>query len=147
MGKTGKSCLFVIAIIAICSAIVITGCSSGPSMEELKKMRDISWTGTELTVIVGTNKTNNCEWVADIEDDKVIDYSINRKFTLADSAVTKGDAAGTSSIGFEGKSEGTTTILLTTEKDWDGNEPGYSYTITVEVAPDGNIVSATGAES
>ena len=46
--------------------------------------------------------------------------------------------------GTMGKSAGTTTITFTTPVDWDGNAPGYTYVVTVEVAADGTIVNAVG---
>ena len=110
----------------------------------LKDTRDISWEGDELTVTVGTNKSTGCEWTAKFEDDKIIGYSINRKFKLSDDGLKKGEAVGTSAIGFQGKSAGTTKIYLTTPKDWEGNEPGYEYTVTVTVGDDGTIQDATG---
>ena len=55
-----------------------------------------------------------------------------------------GQAIGILSAGFEGKSKGTTTITFTTPCDWEGNTPGYTYVVTVEVAADGTIVSAAG---
>lgn len=133
----------VVAILAVC----LTSCSGGskkPSAEELKDYRELSWEGTELTVKLGTNKSTGCEWTNEFADDSIIDYSINRKFTLSDNAALKGQSAGVLSAGFEGKSEGTTTITFTTPCDWDGNEPGYTYVVTVQVAADGTIVSATG---
>ena len=128
-------------------ALLLTSCGGGgkkPSVEELKTYRELSWEGTELTVKLGTNKTSGCEWKNAFGDDSIIDYSINRKFTLSANAARNGLTAGILSAGFAGKKEGTTTITFTTPCDWDGNTPGYTYVVTVEVAADGTIVSATG---
>ena len=128
-------------------ALLLASCGGGgkkPSADELKTYRELSWEGTELTVKLGTNKTTGCEWKNEFGDDSVIDYSINRKFTLSDSAARQGLTAGILSAGFEGQGEGTTTITFTTPCDWDGNAPGYTYVVTVQVAADGTIVSATG---
>ena len=47
---------------------------------------------------------------------------------------------------FEGKGAGETTITLTTPKDWDGNEPGYTYSVMVLVNDDGTIALAEPTE-
>ena len=139
-----KVLAFFLAAMMILS---FSACGKGKvSAGDLKTYRDLSWEGTELTVKLGTNKSTGCEWKNEFGDDSVIDYSINRKFTLSDNAALKGQAAGILSAGFEGKSAGTTTITFTTPCDWDGNAPGYTYVVTVEVAADGTIVSAVGQE-
>ena len=141
--RRGAAALIVTAALILCLLLAACG-NSGPSLEELKSYRELSWEGTELTVKLGTNKGTGCEWKNAFGDDSIIDYSINRKFTLADSGVANGQAVGTLSAGFEGKSAGTTTITFTTPCDWDGNAPGYTYVVTVQVAADGKILSAVG---
>ena len=141
--------IFVIFCLLVLS-LLLASCGGGgnkkPSVEELKVYRELSWEGTELTVKLGENKTSGCNWSNEFGDDSIIDYSINRKFSLSDNASMKGLSAGILSAGFEGKSAGTTTITFTTPVDWDGNAPGYTYVVTVEVAADGSIVNATGQD-
>ena len=141
-----KAAKAVAVLTAIVLCLLLASCGGGgkPSVEELKTYRELSWEGTELTVKLGTNKTSGCEWDNEFGDDSIIGYSINRKFTLSDKAAMKGLTAGILSAGYEGKSQGTTTITFTTPVDWDGNAPGYTYVVTVEVAADGTIVNATG---
>ena len=126
--------------------LLFASCGGGgkTSAADLKDYRELSWEGTELTVKLGTNKSTGCEWKNAFGDDSIIDYSINRKFTLSDKGAMKGQTVGILSAGFKGKSAGTTTITFTTPCDWDGNQPGYTYVVTVEVAADGTIVSAVG---
>lgn len=132
-------------LMAILLSLVLASCGGkGPSIEELKTYRELSWEGTELTVKLGTNKDTGYEWKNEFGDDSIIGYSINRKFTLSDKGAVKGQTVGILSAGFEGKRGGITTITFTTPCDWDGNEPGYAYVVTVEVAADGTIISATG---
>ena len=142
-----KKCTLAISVLLLLT-LLLTSCGGGgnkkPSVEELKTYRELSWEGTELTVKLGENKTSGCNWSNEFGDDSIIDYSINRKFSLSDKAAMKGLSAGILSAGFEGKSAGTTTITFTTPVDWDGNTPGYTYVVTVEVAADGTIVNATG---
>ena len=138
--------LLVLAAVLLLSLSACGGGSKKPSAADLQTYRDLSWEGTELTVKLGTNKSTGCEWKNEFGDDSIIDYSINRKFTLSDSAMLKGVSAGILSAGFEGKKAGTTTITFTTPVDWDGNAPGYTFVVTVEVAADGTIVSAAGQE-
>lgn len=144
-----KICTLAISVLLLL-ILLLTSCGGGgnkkPSVEELKVYRELSWEGTELTVKLGENKTSGCNWSNEFGDDSVIDYSINRKFSLSDKAAMKGLSAGILSAGFEGKSAGTTTITFTTPVDWDGNAPGYTYVVTVEVAADGSIVNATGQD-
>ncbi len=141
-----KTVSIFLALIVL--GLVLASCGGGgkPSVDELKTLRELSWEGTELTVKLGENKSTGCEWKNEFGDDSRIDYSINRKFTLSQKATMQGLSAGTLSAGFEGKSAGTTTITFTTPCDWDGNAPGYTYIVTVEVAADGSIVSAEGSE-
>ena len=141
-----KKCTLAISVLLLLT-LLLTSCGGGgkkPSVEELKTYRELSWEGTELTVKLGENKTSGCNWSNEFGDDSIIDYSINRKFSLSDKAAMKGLSAGILSAGFEGKSAGTTTITFTTPVDWDGNAPGYTYVVTVEVAADGTIVNAIG---
>ena len=144
-----KKCTLAISVLLLLT-LLLASCGGGgnkkPSVEELKVYRELSWEGTELTVKLGENKTSGCNWSNEFGDDSIIDYSINRKFTLSDKAAMKGLSAGILSAGFEGKSAGTTTITFTTPVDWDGNTPGYTYVVTVEVAADGSIVNATGQD-
>ena len=140
---SSKTALLVMAAIILSLFLAACGGKS-PSAADLKTYRDLSWEGRELTVKLGTNKSTGCEWKNEFGDDSVIGYSINRKFTLSGKGAANGQAIGTLSAGFEGKSKGTTTITFTTPCDWDGNTPGYTYIVTVEVAEDGTIVSATG---
>lgn len=144
-----KKCTLAISVLLLLT-LLLTSCAGGgnkkPSVEELKVYRELSWEGTELTVKLGENKTSGCNWSNEFGDDSIIDYSINRKFSLSDKAAMKGLSAGILSAGFEGKSAGTTTITFTTPVDWDGNTPGYTYVVTVEVAADGSIVNATGQD-
>ena len=140
-----QTVLTAMAAVLLCLLLAACGGSgNSPSVEELKTYRELSWEGTELTVKLGTNKDTGCEWKNEFGDDSIIGYSINRKFTLSDKGAVKGQTVGILSAGFEGKSEGATTITFTTPCDWDGNEPGYAYVVTVEVAADGTIISATG---
>ena len=144
-----KKCTLAISVLLLLT-LLLTSCGGGgnkkPSVEELKVYRELSWQGTELTVKLGENKTSGCNWSNEFGDDSIIDYSINRKFTLSDKAAMKGLSAGILSAGFNGKKAGTTTITFTTPVDWDGNTPGYTYVVTVEVAADGSIVNATGQD-
>ena len=137
-------CLLLAVLFVALSLSACGGGSKKPSVDELKVYRELSWDGTELTVKLGENKTSGCEWKNEFGDDSIIDYSINRKFTLSSKAASKGLSAGILSAGFAGKKAGTTTITFTTPCDWDGNQPGYTYVVTVEVAADGTIVSAIG---
>ena len=136
-----KTAFVVIAMMALC--LLLTGCG-GEDASYYENLREVSWEGTELTVKLGTNKSTGCEWKNEFGDDSIIDYSVNRKFTLSKNAAMDGQTAGILSAGFKGKSAGITTITFTTPCDWDGNAPGYTYVVTVEVAADGTIVSATG---
>ena len=137
--KKTRSLLSVLPALALVFALCACG-GKGPSVEELKTYRELSWEGTELTVKLGTNKDTGCEWKNEFGDDSIIDYSINRKFTLSSKGASKSQTVGILSAGFEGKREGTTTITFTTPCDWDGSAPGYTYIVTVEVAADGTIV-------
>ena len=122
--------------------MLLAGCAKDNT--DYENLRELSWEGKELTISLGENKTTECNWTTKSQDDKVIDYSINRVFHLSDKGAKEGQAYGRLDAGFEGKGEGTTTIVCTTPVDWEGNAPGYTYTVTVTVDADGNIVSATG---
>ena len=139
----------LIALSLVLLILVLASCSGGgsPSVNDLKTYRELSWEGTELTVKLGTNKSTGCEWKNEFGDDSIIDYSINRSFKLSGNAALRSQAAGTLSAGFKGKNAGTTTITFTTPCDWDGNAPGYTYVVTVEVGEGGTIINATGAET
>ncbi len=141
-----KAAKALIVLSAIVLSLFLVSCGGGgkPSAGDLKTYRELSWEGTELTVKLGANKSTGCEWKNEFGDDSIIDYSINRKFTLSSDAALRSQAAGILSAGFQGKNRGTTTITFTTPVDWDGNAPGYTYVVTVEVAADGTIVSAVG---
>ena len=141
LGRMRKSAKALIVMTAIILGLLLVACGKST---DLKDYRELSWEGKELTVMLGTNKDTGCEWKNTFGDDSIIGYSINRKFKLADKGALKGQTVGVLSAGFEGKSAGTTTITFTTPCDWDGNAPGYTYVVTVEVAADGTIVSATG---
>lgn len=143
-GKTRTTAKVLLIVMSVMFSLILASCGGGKSATDLKTYRELSWEGTELTVKLGTNKSTGCEWKNEFGDDSIIDYSINRKFTLSDKGAASGQSIGTLSAGFEGKSAGTTTITFTTPCDWDGNQPGYRYVVTVEVAEDGTIVSATG---
>ena len=139
-----KKALILSALLVLTLLFASCGGGGKPSAKDLKDYRDLSWEGTELTVKLGENKSTGCEWKNTFGDDSIIDYSINRSFKLSRDAALNGQTAGTLSAGFRGKSAGTTTITFTTPCDWDGNQPGYTYVVTVEVAADGTIVSAQG---
>ncbi len=139
----------LIALSLVLLILVLASCSGGgsPSVNDLKSYRELSWEGTELTVKLGTNKSTGCEWKNEFGDDSIIDYSINRSFKISGNAALRSQAAGALSAGFKGKNAGTTTITFTTPCDWDGNAPGYTYVVTVEVGEGGTIINATGAEA
>ena len=126
------------------SATLTSGASTTSNVNSLATVRKISWKGKELTVTVGTNKTTGCEWNVRFEDDEIVDYSTHRTFKLSDIAAANGVSAGTSEIGFKAKKAGKARIFLTTERDWEGNEPGYTFTVTVTVGKDGIISEAVG---
>ena len=142
--KMNSLTAWAVLMVILMSLFLVSCGGSGPKPEDLKTYCELSWEGTELTVKLGTNKSTGCEWKNKFGDDSIIDYSINRKFTLSDKGAMKGQTVGILSAGFEGKRAGTTTITFTTPCDWDGNAPGYTYVVTVEVAADGTIVSASG---
>ena len=136
MRKRNASSIFI-AILCL-MAILSAGCGK---KKDYKTYRNLSWEGTELTISLGANRSSGCTWTTKSQDDRIIDYSINRVFhlnTTSEGAVEILDA------GFEGKGAGTTQILCTTPVGWDGTGEGYTYTVTVTVNADGTIQSATG---
>lgn len=151
-------CVSVVFAFAVCLVLAACGSGSGASsaastaqssasaatgVDALKNLREVSWEGNEVTVKVGENKTTGCNWSNKFENDKIVDYSTNRKFKVSSEAAAKGISAGTLSMGFKGKSAGTAKVYCMTEKDWDGNAPGYSFAVVVTVNDDGSIASAT----
>lgn len=66
-----------------------TGSDTGKEDREddLAFLRDLSWEGTELTIMLGENKDTGCEWETEPQDDRIIDYSVNRSFKLLDDGV------------------------------------------------------------
>ena len=130
-------------ILVVLFGIGLVGCG-GPSVDEIQNTREVSWEGTELTITLGTNKSTGCEWSMAIQDDSIIDYSINRVFHLSSAGTKQGDAIGTSDVGFKGKAAGTTQIICTTPVGWDGTGEGLTYTVTVTVNEDGTIAEASG---
>lgn len=141
-----KSITRMLVPVMICTLVLImTSC--GKESIDYANLRDVSWEGTELTITLGENKSTGCQWTTKPEDDKVIDYSTNRVFHLADSEVLKGDAIGSLEAGFKGKGSGTTRIICTTPVGWDGSGEGFCYIVTVTVNEDGTIESAKGEES
>ena len=135
--------IIAVATLAVLAGIALYGCSDDTDYETL---REISWEGTELTISLGTNKSTGCVWDTKSQDDRIIDYSINRVFHLSDERAKKGEAAGVLDAGFKGKAAGTTKIVCTTPVSWDGSGEGYTYIVTVTVDEDGNIVEASGEE-
>jgi predicted secreted protein len=123
---------------------LLAGCGDAPTSEDLENYRELSWEGTELTISLGENKSTGCNWSTKPQDDKVIDYSVNRVFHMSDASGTEGQAIGILDAGFEGKGAGTTTIVCTTPVNWDGTGEGYTYTVTVTVNEDGTIENAVG---
>lgn len=146
MGDSMKRTTKLVIAVAFCATLVVGLCvclaGCGGKEPDLKNLRELSWEGTELTVKVGENKDTGCVWKNKFEDDSIIDYSVNRKFTLSDSGAAKGQSVGTLSMGFKGKKEGTARVYCITPKDWDGNKPGYNLAIVVKVKADGTIESA-----
>ena len=131
--KLAETALTLICLMLLLSA----GCGK---KTDYKTYRKLSWEGTELTISLGTNKSSGCEWTTKSQNDKIIDYSINRVFHLHTSSE---GAVGILDAGFEGKGAGTTEIVCTTPVSWDGTGEGYTYTVTVTVNEDGTIQSAT----
>lgn len=132
---------------AVCASAVLTAACGAGDDTDYEHLRDVSWEGTELTIMLGENQSTGCEWTTRPEDDSVIGYSLHRVFHLAGSQVTEGNAIGTLEAGFEGKGAGTSRIICTTPVGWDGTGAGLTYIVTVTVNEDGTIESAEGVES
>ena len=124
--------------LALSLLVLLTAC--GASAASLQKTREVEFEGTELTVTLGTNKSTGYEWSFEIDGD-CIHPSINRVFTIKP---VDGQATGLVHIGFEGLSEGSAVITLTTPNGWDGSGSGDTYTVDVTVNADGTIASASG---
>ena len=124
--------------LALSLLVLLTAC--GASAASLQKTREVSFEGTELTVTLGTNKSTGYEWSFEIDGD-CIQQSINKVFTIKP---IDGQATGLIHIGFEGLSEGSAVITLTTPNGWDGSGSGDTYTVDVTVNADGTIASASG---
>ncbi len=140
-----KRNLRIIALaLSILMLVLVSGCGKGPKAADLPTFREISWEGKELTVSLGANRSSGCVWSVEFEDDSIIGYSINRVFHLVDNM--QGLAIGYSAIGFEGKSEGTAKIFLTTPCGWDGSGEGLKYVVTATVNADGTVKSAVGED-
>ncbi len=144
-------------LVTVLGAFTFTGCANdkstasredktGDEEEDLAALRDLSWEGTELTIMLGENKGTGCEWETEPQDDRIIDYSVNRSFKLSDKGMLKGESYGTLSAGFEGVGEGTAEIICWTPVDWDGEGDGYTWIVTVTVNADGTIESAKGRD-
>ncbi len=152
-----KKKLIAILLMTVLGAFMLTGCASkGISTgsdtgkedreDDLASLRDLSWEGTELTIMLGENKGTGCEWETEPQDDRIVDYSVNRSFKLSDKGMLKGESYGTLSAGFEGVGEGTAEIICWTPVDWDGKGEGYTWIVTVTVNADGTIESAEGKD-
>lgn len=142
-----KRILYLMMLVVIlCISVALSSCGSKDDTD-YEHLRDVSWEGKELTIMLGENKSSGCEWTTKPEDDSVIDYSTNRVFHLADSKLAEGDAIGTLEAGFKGKGAGTSRIICTTPVGWDGKGNGLTYIVTVTVKEDGTIESAEGKEA
>ena len=130
----------VLIVLTLIMAFAMTACG-GPSDEEIKAVRDVSFEGTELTVTLGTNKSTGYEWDYEIDNRDIIGPSVNRTFTITGS---EGEGTGEVAIGFKGSAPGNAVIVLSTPCGWDGSGSGDSYTVNVEVGDGGEIVSAEG---
>lgn len=126
-------------LLTACLCVALTACG-GPKDDEIKAVRNVSYEGTELTVTLGTNKSTGYEWDFEIFGD-CVEQSINKSFKVTGS---QGNAAGETSIGFKGLSEGEAVILFTTPNGWDGTGEGDAYTVNVSVNADGTIKRASG---
>ena len=144
-----KFALVIVALVtafALCT--LIAGCSGGGGNEQtaLKDMREVTYEDNVLTVNLGANKSTGCEWTAEIGDDSIIGYGTKRVFHLSDEVAKEGETVGYSEITFEGKGAGQTTLEFSTPVDWEGNEPGYTYNVTVLVNDDGTFALAEPVE-
>lgn len=136
--------LMVLAMIVCLSTAALVSCGS-KNDTDYEHLRDVSWEGKELTIMLGENKSTGCDWTTKPEDDKVIDYSTKRVFHMAGGS--NGEAVGTLEAVFEGKGAGTSRIICTTPVGWDGKGDGFTYIVTVTVNEDGTIESAEGKEA
>ena len=132
MRRQGK-----ILTLALVLMLSLAACGGSASIQET---RQVEFEGTELTVTLGANKSTGYEWSFTIDGD-CIKQSINKSYTLKP---VNGQATGLSHIGFEGLSEGSAVITLTTPNGWDGTGSGDTYTVDVTVNADGTIASASG---
>lgn len=133
-----KKRIAALLLAAVTASALLAGC--GTSNKSLQDTREVSFEGTELTVTLGANKSTGYEWSFEIDGD-CIHQSINKSFTIKP---VDGQATGLSHIGFEGLSEGSAVITLTTPNGWDGTGSGDTYTVDVTVNADGTIASASG---
>ena len=133
-----KKRIAALLLAAVTASALLAGC--GTSNKSLQDTREVSFEGTELTVTLGANKSTGYEWSFEIDGD-CIHQSINKSFTIKP---VDGQATGLSHIGFEGLSEGSAVITLTTSNGWDGTGSGDTYTVDVTVNADGTIASASG---
>ena len=132
MRRQGKILTLVLVLM-----LSLAACGGSASIQET---RQVEFEGTELTVTLGANKSTGYEWSFTIDGD-CIKQSINKSYTLKP---VNGQATGLSHIGFEGLSEGSAVITLTTPNGWDGTGSGDTYTVDVTVNADGTIASASG---
>ncbi len=132
MRRQGKILSLVLVLM-----LSLAACGGSASIQET---RQVEFEGTELTVTLGANKSTGYEWSFTIDGD-CIKQSINKSYTLKP---VNGQATGLSHIGFEGLSEGSAVITLTTPNGWDGTGSGDTYTVDVTVNADGTIASASG---
>ena len=133
-----KKRIAALLLATVTASALLAGC--GTSNKSLQDTREVSFEGTELTVTLGANKSTGYEWSFEIDGD-CIHQSINKSFTIKP---VDGQATGLSHIGFEGLSEGSAVITLTTPNGWDGTGSGDTYTVDVTVNADGTIASASG---
>lgn len=143
---------------ALFGAVILAGCGSSSALQdstaeqpasqtdEFEDLWELTWEGTELTIFLPENRDTGCEWETKPQNDRILDYSINRSFKLSNDKALKGQTAGALSAGFKGTGEGTTQVICWTPVDWDGTGEGYTYIVTVTVNADGTIESATGKE-
>ena len=140
-----RNIFIMVMVLTLC--MMITACGGGKESTDYEHLREVSWEGDELTIKLGENKSTGCEWTTKPQDDKVIDYSVNRSFKLAGDQTLRGKAIGTLSAGFKGKGAGTSQIVCTTPVGWEGTGDGLTYIVTVTVNEDGTIKDAKGEES
>ena len=124
-------------LLALCLSLLA---ACGASAASIQETREVEFEGTELTVTLGANKSTGYEWSFEIDGD-CIHQSIHKVFTIKP---VDGQSTGLSHIGFEGLSEGSAVITLTTPNGWDGTGSGDTYTVDVTVNADGTIASASG---